>query len=89
MSSVQIRTTGTTAWNTLDSVFGSVYEVSNAPSYPLDINIVGSDGQSLSAYNIITSSGQIGSVPAGIQFSIADPSATAVSFHIHLLNEIC
>ena len=32
----------------------------------------------LSAYNIITSGGQVGQVPAGIQFTIADPTDAAV-----------
>ena len=47
VANVQVRTSGTTDWNTLNNQFGSVFEMPNAPSYPLDLNIVGSDGESV------------------------------------------
>ena len=47
ISQVQVRTTGTTNWATLNNDFGSVWEMPNAPSYPLDMNVVGTDGESV------------------------------------------
>lgn len=50
MKQVQVRTSGTTeAYQDLTNKWGSDWEMANAPKFPLDINIIGADGDSVSA----------------------------------------
>lgn len=45
---VQVRTSGSQgSYVDLTNKWGSAWEVSNAPSYPLDVNIIGADGDSV------------------------------------------
>ena len=44
---VQVRTSNSLPWTSLTNSFGSAWEIGNAPSYPLDVNIVGADGESV------------------------------------------
>lgn len=147
---VQVRTSNSLPWTSLTNTFGSAWEIGNAPSYPLDVNIVGADGESVStcslpackldnmpalhvqwqseahrhflhvqwqsmlaqlqlkllmrccnglqlvpdaadalqvsAYQIIKGAGTLGQVPTNTQFSIADPTDTAVSSHAPMLH---
>lgn len=49
MKQVQVRTSGSTdGYTNLNNKWGSDWETSNAPKFPLDINIVGADGDSVS-----------------------------------------
>ncbi len=46
---VQVRTSGSSdGYTNLNNKWGSDWETSNAPKFPLDINIVGADGDSVS-----------------------------------------
>lgn len=47
---VQVRQSGASAlWTNMQNTYGSAWEVPNAPSYPLDVNIISSDGESVSS----------------------------------------
>ena len=49
VSLVQARTSNSgNAWTSLDNVYGSDWEIQKSPNYPLDISIVGPDGQTVS-----------------------------------------
>ena len=49
MKQVQVRTSGSQdAYSNLNNKWGSDWETSNAPKFPLDINIIGADGESVS-----------------------------------------
>ena len=48
IKSVQVRTSGTEgSFMSLTNKWGSDWETANAPAFPLDINIVGADGESV------------------------------------------
>ena len=48
MKSVQVRTSGSQdTFQSLTNKWGSDWETPNAPKFPLDINIVGADGESV------------------------------------------
>lgn len=48
VSLVQVRTSNSgNAWSSLTNVYGSDWEINNCPNYPLDISIVGPDGQTV------------------------------------------
>ncbi|KAK9800899.1 hypothetical protein WJX73_008437 [Symbiochloris irregularis] len=72
---VQIRSSGSSSlWMNMQNTFGSAWEVPNAPTYPLDVNIISANDEAVTALQAITAPGQIGEVPTNVQFSIADPS---------------
>lgn len=49
ISLVQVRTSNSgAAWTSLTNVYGSDWEVNNSPAYPLDVSVVGPDGQTVS-----------------------------------------
>jgi hypothetical protein len=46
---VQVRTSGSSQpYQDLTNKWGSDWEMPNAPAFPLDINIIGADGESVS-----------------------------------------
>ena len=48
MHGVQVRSSGSTGgYVDLINKWGSAWETPNAPSYPLDVNIIGADGDSV------------------------------------------
>lgn len=48
VSSVQVRTSNSgAAWTSMRNVYGSDWEIGNSPSYPLDVSIIGPDGQTV------------------------------------------
>ena len=48
VSLVQVRTSNSgAAWTSLNNVYGSDWEIQNSPAYPLDVSIVGPDGQTV------------------------------------------
>lgn len=50
VQSVAVRTSGSSGtFQPLTNKWGSDWETPNAPAFPLDINIVGADGESVSA----------------------------------------
>jgi hypothetical protein len=50
VQSVAVRTSGSSGtFQPLTNKWGSDWETSNAPAFPLDITIVGADGESVSA----------------------------------------
>ena len=50
VKSVQVRTSGSQdTFQSLTNKWGSDWETPNAPKFPLDINIVGADGESVRA----------------------------------------
>ncbi len=51
---VQVRTSGSSdGYTNLNNKWGSDWETSNAPKFPLDINIVGADGDSVSICRLL------------------------------------
>lgn len=45
---VQVRTTGSQGgYQDLTNKWGSAWEIANAPSYPIDVNIIGADGDAV------------------------------------------
>ena len=78
VKSVQVRTSGTQdTFSNLNNKWGSDWETPNAPKFPLDINIVGADGESVRSPVHLTPSavmilGSLQSAPLrSILFSIA------------------
>lgn len=73
---VKIRTAGASDWIDLENKWGGAFEYSHAPTYPLDVMIVGDDGPVVaqSALN----SGSIGKATTGVQFYITNPTDTAL-----------
>lgn len=48
VSLVQVRTSNSGSyWTSMNNVFGGDWEVSQSPAYPLDVSIVGPDGQTV------------------------------------------
>ena len=48
VSLVQVRTSNSgSAWTSLNNVYGSDWEINTSPAYPLDVSIVGPDGQTV------------------------------------------
>ena len=48
MKKVQVRHSGDSSlWQDMDNTFGSAWEIANAPEYPLDVNIIASDSESV------------------------------------------
>lgn len=48
VKSVQVRTSGATGgFQSLTNKWGSDWETPNAPAFPLDINIIGADGETV------------------------------------------
>ncbi len=48
VKNVQVRTSGNTGgFQSLTNKWGSDWETPNAPAFPLDINIVGADGEAV------------------------------------------
>ena len=76
---VQIRPSGgSAAWIDLTNKWGSAWEISKAPPYPLDVNIVGAEGDTVTSYGVLASAGQLGKMPTNVQFKITNPSDTAL-----------
>jgi hypothetical protein len=71
---VQIRPSGgSAAWIDLNNKWGSAWEMSNAPGFPLDVNIVGAEGDSVAAYSVLTDKG-VGKMPTNVQFRMTNPA---------------
>ena len=76
---VQIRPSGgSAAWIDLTNKWGSAWEVSKAPPYPLDVNIVGAEGDTVTSYGVLASAGQLGKMPTNVQFKITNPADSAL-----------
>ena len=53
MHGVQVRSSGSTGgYVDLINKWGSAWETPNAPSYPLDVNIIGADGDAVRGLGI-------------------------------------
>jgi len=76
---VQIRPSGgSAAWIDLTNKWGSAWEISKAPPYPLDVNIIGAEGDTVTAYGVLASAGQLGKMPTNVQFKITNPADSAL-----------
>ena len=76
---VQIRPSGgSAAWIDLTNKWGSAWEISKAPPYPLDVNIVGAEGDTVTSYGVLASAGQLGKMPTNVQFKITNPADSAL-----------
>lgn len=76
---VQIRPSGgSAAWIDLTNKWGSAWEISKAPPYPLDVNIIGAEGDTVTSYGVLTSAGQLGKMPTNVQFKITNPADSAL-----------
>jgi hypothetical protein len=76
---VQIRPSGgSAAWIDLTNKWGSAWEVPKAPPYPLDVNIVGAEGDTVTSYGVLVSAGQLGKMPTNVQFKITNPADSAL-----------
>ena len=74
ISKVQIRPANSNSgWTDLTNKWGSAWEMSHAPPFPLDVNIVGTDGDSLTAFGVLTDKG-VGKMPTNVQFRMTNPS---------------
>eukprot|EP00884_Botryococcus_braunii_P000413 jgi/Botrbrau1/10372/Bobra.146_2s0010.1 len=77
---VKIRTAGASDWINLENKWGGAFEYSHAPTYPLDVMIVGDDGPVV-AHSALNS-GSIGKATTGVQFYITNPTDTALVYKI-------
>ena len=78
ISKVQIRPANSNSgWTDLTNKWGSAWEMSHAPPFPLDVNIVGTDGDSLTAFGVLTDKG-VGMMPTNVQFRMTNPSDTGL-----------
>ncbi|KAK9835375.1 hypothetical protein WJX81_005549 [Elliptochloris bilobata] len=76
---VQVRSSGSQGgYVDLINKWGSAWEIPNAPSYPLDVNIIGADGDATTAYQALSGPGQLGKIPTGVQFKISNPGDSAL-----------
>lgn len=76
---MQIRPSGgSAAWIDLTNKWGSAWEISKAPPYPLDVNIIGAEGDTVTAYGVLASAGQLGKMPTNVQFKITNPADSAL-----------
>lgn len=63
---VQVRSSGSQGgYQDLTNKWGSAWEIANAPSYPLDVNIIGADGDAVRRLG----SGSDGCIPGPFDFT--------------------
>lgn len=75
---VQIRpANGNANWIDLTNKWGSAWEMSHAPPFPLDVNIVGTEGDAVTAYGVLTDKG-VGKMPTNVQFRMTNPADTGL-----------
>jgi hypothetical protein len=75
---VQIRpANGNANWIDLTNKWGSAWEISQAPPFPLDVNIVGTEGDTVTAYGVLTNKG-VGKMPTNVQFKMSNPADTGL-----------
>ncbi|CAL5229279.1 g12572 [Coccomyxa viridis] len=80
VKNVQVRTSGSTGgFQSLTNKWGSDWETPNAPAFPLDINIVGADGEAVTAYQVIQAKGATGKMSTQVQFKISNPSDQSIT----------
>lgn len=78
VTKVQIRPANSqSGWIDLTNKWGSAWEMSNAPGFPLDVNIVGTDGDTVTAYGVLTDKG-VGKMPTNVQFRMTNPADTGL-----------
>ena len=65
------------SWVPLQNKWGTAWEVSNAPGLPWDFRFVSEDGQAVEAKSLVGSSGQVGDLPTGVQFSLSGKQGAA------------
>ncbi|DBA91941.1 TPA: expansin [Trebouxia sp. C0005] len=58
-------------WQGLSNTFGAEWELPNQPSLPIDLHIISDSGQEITAYGVITTSGQTGTVSTNQQFAFS------------------
>ncbi|DBA74271.1 hypothetical protein WJX77_004676 [Trebouxia sp. C0004] len=56
-------------WEGLSNTFGAEWEIPNQPSTPIDLHVISDSGQEITAYGVITKSGQTGTVSTNQQFA--------------------
>ena len=79
VKNVQVRTSGATGgFQSLTNKWGSDWETPNAPAFPLDINIVGADGEAVSCA-VKSSSVVMHCLPSGGNYSLSSWHARASS----------
>jgi len=59
------------SWGPMDNKYGSAWEVGNAPGLPWDFQFTSDSGQTIVANSLVSSSGVIGNIPTGVQFSLS------------------
>jgi hypothetical protein len=85
VKSVSVKGSGSSEWRSMDNTWGAAWELSSAPSAPLDFRFVLDNDEEVLAEDVVKQSGGIsGGVlspvvfSTGVQFSINDPAATTV-----------
>jgi hypothetical protein len=64
-------------WQNMENRWGNAWEVSKAPALPWDFRFVAEDGQAVEAKSLVGSSGQVGDLPTGVQFSLSGKAGAA------------
>eukprot|EP00884_Botryococcus_braunii_P022964 jgi/Botrbrau1/9351/Bobra.354_2s0009.1 len=68
-----------TGWQGMTNIWGAAWELNNCPQTPIDVRLVASDGQEVTAFGAIKSDGVTGVLPTWVQFSFGTVSRTAPS----------
>lgn len=90
ISLVQMRTSGTGSWLSLQNEFGSAWEISNTPGLPWDFQFTSDSKQSIQAMSLVGQNGVVGSIPTDVQFSLSGSSgSTPINYDVSLLLCLC
>ncbi|CAK0756698.1 hypothetical protein CVIRNUC_002477 [Coccomyxa viridis] len=73
VKNVQIKGSNSN-WQTLNNVWGASWETGQVPATPLDFRIQDDQGIDVTAYSVIKSNGQTGTLPTGVNFQIGTGS---------------
>ncbi|GAB4819913.1 hypothetical protein N2152v2_006959 [Parachlorella kessleri] len=86
VKTVQVKGSNSGSWQPLTNSWGATWELSNAPSPPLDFKITTDDGSEVTANGVIKQNGGISSngvtqvkFDTGAQFAINDPAVQQVT----------
>jgi Lytic transglycolase/Expansin C-terminal domain len=77
---VKSSSAGESGWVKMNPTWGATFELSSAPSAPLDVRVVDDSGESVESTGVVSSAGISGKLfDFGKQFKITDPKATTVT----------
>ncbi|KAL3133546.1 expansin [Trebouxia sp. C0009 RCD-2024] len=70
--SVQVKGPNS-GWTGLTNLYGAAWEIAQQPQLPIDLHVTADSGQEITAFGVITKSGQTGTVSTGQQFNFNGP----------------